>query len=72
MVVIFTRAWEPPLLEFLDYLTALRQGVGADVSIVVAPVPETRTGVTDVEHTTWSRAIARLADPHLYVETGSA
>lgn len=70
-VVVFTRAWEPPLLELLDYLAALRERLGSAASIVVAPVPEAGGGVTEGERATWTRAIARLGDPHMYVETGS-
>jgi len=70
-VVVFTRAWEPPLLELLDYLAALRARLGSAGSIVVVPVPEAATGVSESERTTWTRAIARLADPRLYVETGA-
>ena len=71
-LVVFTPAWEPPLLELLDFLAELRRRAGASASIVVAPVPDGPREVTDVERATWSRAIARLADPHLYVETGAA
>jgi len=70
-LVIFTRAWEPPLLEFLDYLAALRRNLGPRQSIIVVPVPETSDGVTAVEHATWAKAVAQLADPHLYVEAGT-
>jgi hypothetical protein len=71
-VVVFTPAWEPPLLELLDFLAALRSRIGAAASIVVAPVPEGKRAVNDVERATWTRGVARLADPKLYVETGAA
>lgn len=71
-LVVFTPAWEPPLLELLDFLAELRSRVGATASIVVTPVPDGARAVTDVERATWSRAIARLADPRVYVETGTA
>jgi hypothetical protein len=70
-VVVFTPAWEPPLLELLDFLAEVRRRVGTAASIVVTPVPDGARTVTDVERATWSRAIARLADPKLYVETGA-
>ena len=69
--VVFTPAWEPPLLELLDFLGELRRHVG-DSAIVVAPVPDGARAVTGVERDTWTRAIARLGDPKLYVETGTA
>ena len=71
-VVVFTRAWEPPLLEFTDFITALRESVGAGTSIVVAPVAESASGVDAVQRETWSRAIARIKDPRVYLETGAA
>jgi hypothetical protein len=67
-VVVFTPAWEPPLLELLDFLTELRRCVGAEHSIVVAPIAHGAAAVTTVEHDTWARAIGRLRDPRLYVE----
>jgi len=69
--VVFTPAWEPPLLELLDFLAELRRRVGAAASIVVTPVPDGERAVTEVERATWSSAIARLADPRAYVETGT-
>jgi hypothetical protein len=71
-VVVFTRAWEPPLLEFLDFVAALRRALGPDASIVVSPVAEASTGVEPGHRETWARAIGRIADPRLYLETGAA
>jgi hypothetical protein len=70
-LVVFTRAWEPPLLEFLDYLGALRRNLGPRQSIVVVPVPETPGALSPVEFATWAKAVGQLADPHLYVEPGA-
>jgi hypothetical protein len=70
-VVVFTPAWEPPLLELLDFLSELRARVGAEHSIVVAPVADGAREVTAVEHDTWARAVGRLRDPRLYVEANA-
>jgi hypothetical protein len=70
-LIVFTPAWEPPLLELLDFIEELRRRLGSAASIVVAPVPDGPRAVTDVERATWTRATSRLADPKLYVETGS-
>jgi hypothetical protein len=70
-VLVFTRAWEPPLLDLFDYLNALRERLGTAASIIVAPVAEDRGVVSATENATWTRAIARRGDPHLYVETGA-
>ena len=69
-VVVFTPAWEPPLLELLDFLGELRRRVGPEHSIVVAPIADEARTVTGVEHETWARAVGRLRDPKLYVEAG--
>jgi hypothetical protein len=71
-VVVFAPAWEPPLLELLDFLAELRRRLGTAASIVVTPVPEGAREVSTLELETWMRAMGRLADPHLYVETGAA
>lgn len=71
-LVVFTPAWEPPLLEFLDFISALRERVGPDTSIVVTPVAEAAEPAGEVELDTWSRAVGRLADPRVYVEAGAA
>jgi len=69
-LVVLTPAWEPPVLELLDFLTALRERVGAGVSIIVVPVPDGDLPITPAERETWQRAIGRLKDPRLYVEAG--
>jgi hypothetical protein len=70
-VVVFTPAWEPPLLELLDFLGELRRRVGPEHSIVVAPVADEARAVTAVEHETWAQAVGRLRDAKLYVEAGA-
>jgi len=71
-LVVFTPAWEPPLLEFLDFVSALRKHAGPDASIVVMPIGEADEPVGDIERETWARAVGKLADPRVYVETASA
>jgi hypothetical protein len=71
-LVVFTPAWEPPLLEFLDFVAELRRRVGSAASIIVTPVADETREVSELERDTWARAVGRLADPHLYVETGAA
>lgn len=71
-VVIFTPAWEPPLLEFLDFVAALRRELGPGSAVLVTPVAEDERRVTDVETDIWGRALGRLADPQVYLEVGAA
>jgi Protein of unknown function (DUF2868) len=70
-LLVFTPAWEPPVLEFLDFLKAVRNRIGGEVSIVVVPVPEDDRATTEVELGTWKHGVGRLEDPRLYVEAGS-
>src|SRR5690606_15594519 len=44
-VVLMTKGWEPPLLEFVDFLGLLREELGGDCSITVVPVNVAGTGV---------------------------
>ncbi len=69
-VVVFTRAWEPPLLEFADFITELRSRVGADASIMVTPIGD-EGGIDATQRETWARAIGRVADPRVYLELGA-
>ena len=71
-LIVFTPAWEPPLLELRDFLAELRQRLGPAASIVVAPVPDGPRAVTELERATWQRAIAQLREPKTYLETGAA
>jgi hypothetical protein len=50
----------------------MRERAGPAASIVVTPVAESAEPASDVERDTWARAVGRMADPHVYVETGAA
>lgn len=69
--LVFVRAWEAPLLDLQDFLADLRAAVGRECSIVVVPVSADLSPPTSTQQSTWSRWTARLADPALYMESGS-
>jgi hypothetical protein len=71
-VVVLTPAWEPPLLEFVDFLGELRTVIGPSASIIVVPVAEDARAITAIERENWSRAVGRARDPRAYVEAGDA
>jgi hypothetical protein len=71
-VVVFTRAWEPPMLEFGDFIAALRECVGRDASIVVSPIAAADGEIDETQRQTWARAVGRVADPRVYLEVGVA
>jgi hypothetical protein len=66
-VVLVTKGWEPPLLEFVDFLGLLREELGGDCSVTVVPVDVAGTAVRAAERSVWSHALARVRDPRLYV-----
>lgn len=68
IVRVFTKAWEPPLLELHDFLTALRAQLGDDVSIVVQPVGESQTPPDPQDLAVWRASLARLDDPGVYIQ----
>lgn len=70
-VVVLVRAFEPPLLELLDFLRALRDRLGPATSIIVLPVPASSDRVEALHRDTWTATVARLHDPATYVETGT-
>ncbi|MDH3418116.1 MAG: DUF2868 domain-containing protein [Gammaproteobacteria bacterium] len=69
-VVVFVRAYEPPLLEFMDALTRLRKRLGPNTSLIVHPVPELGNELAPADVETWHRSIAARRDPKIYVESG--
>ncbi len=57
-VLVRVKAWEPPVLEFLDFLIDLRQALGDGRAIEVQPI-----GAGD--RAVWQKKIASLGDPWL-------
>lgn len=66
-LVIFTKGWEPPMLEFTDFLDLVRGFFGPKVSLTVVPVDVTGTEVRNDEREIWAKALSRQRDPGLYV-----
>ena len=71
-IAVFTRAYEPPMLDFVDFVKRLRARVGAEVAIVVVPTPDLAGGASNDDVDTWRRTLARLGDTRLYVEAAEA
>ena len=70
-VLVFVRAYEPPLWEFLDFAAALRAKLERDAPIVVVAVPEPGQPPSSADVDTWRRTVATRGDTHLYVEAGA-
>jgi hypothetical protein len=71
-IIVFVRAWEPPLEEFLDFLGELRAALPGGTPIVAAPLgmesgPE--PGLSGEAHLDmWRKGLLHLGDPWLSVE----
>jgi len=70
-LVVFTKGWEPPLLEFSDLLSLTRENIGNDATIVVVPIDAAGSRVTSSDRDVWARFLARHEDPKLYVMPAS-
>ena len=66
-VVIVAKAWEPPLLEFLDFVEAVRKQCGRRQAIVILLWGGTAP-VSEDERRTWELTLRQLKDPDLHVE----
>ncbi len=70
-VAILVKAWEPPLLEFIDFAQALRRSLGDGVAILVFPVAPAESGGLDAgaaaQLEVWRRRLSRVGDPWLRV-----
>lgn len=66
-VVIFSKGWEPPLLEFADLLTLLRGRCGDKATFVVIPINTRGTGIDRADREIWAEFLGRQKDSRLYV-----
>lgn len=66
-VVVLTKSWEPPLLEFLDVLELVRAHVGKKASIAVIPLGLQSELASADDVAIWSGTVAKLADAGTYV-----
>jgi hypothetical protein len=66
-LVLVTKGWEPPLLEFTDFLTELRGHLGQGTTIVVVPLGTRGVAVQEADREVWARALGRHDDAGLYV-----
>ncbi|MEZ5559947.1 MAG: DUF2868 domain-containing protein [Pseudomonadales bacterium] len=71
-VIVVTKGWEPPLLEFVDFLGLLRELAGAACSLTVVPLALDGASVRAGDRAVWAQALARVHDPRLYVLEATA
>lgn len=66
-LVIFTKGWEPPLLEFSDLIEVIRGCVGTETSLTIVPLDVPGAKVQQGERDVWAQALTKVDDARLYV-----
>ncbi|MFK7914500.1 MAG: DUF2868 domain-containing protein [Pseudomonadales bacterium] len=61
-VVVLAKAWEPPLLEFMDFTTRLKQALGAQGVVQVTPVGIKGALPSAADFAIWEQMIGGLED----------
>lgn len=67
-VAVVAKAWEPPLLEFLDFLQDIRVRCGKRQAIIVA-LWGGLSAVSESDREAWRLTLGQLKDPDLHLET---
>jgi hypothetical protein len=72
VLLVLVKAWEPPMLEVVDFLCALRRALGEGERIVVLPIamsPEALASpIYQQQCDIWQRKLATVGDPWLRVQ----
>lgn len=71
-VIVLVKAWEPPMMEIVDFLRDLRQTIGSGVRIVVVALQMSDgNGASDhetrVAFEQWQHKLATIGDPWLNI-----
>ncbi|MEM8765917.1 MAG: DUF2868 domain-containing protein [Pseudomonadota bacterium] len=66
-VLVLTKGWEPPLLEFADFLGRLREHLGAAATIAVLPLNVARDGIDETDRSIWAEFLQRQGSEGVYV-----
>ena len=71
--VLLVKAWEPPMLEVVDFLGKLRRDIRTGQRLVVLPIAMSPQAVTSKAYQQqcdiWQRKLATLGDPWLRVQS---
>ena len=70
-ILLIQEAWQPPILEYINFIKNLRQAAGPDpcirIGLIGRPVADTIfTPVKDVNLKIWTRKITAIGDPCIY------
>ncbi|MDT8388678.1 MAG: DUF2868 domain-containing protein [Thiogranum sp.] len=66
-VAILVKAWEPPMLDFLDFVRGVRRQCGHRRPVIVL-LWGGADGVSASDRDTWQLTLGQLGDPDLHVE----
>jgi hypothetical protein len=66
-VAIIVKSWEPPLLEFLDFIQSIRVQCNRQQPIIIL-LWGGRDSVARRDHETWQLTLRQLKDPDLHIE----
>ena len=72
-ILIIQEAWQPPIMEYIDFIRQLRQAVGDGPCITYRADRQTAadtvfTPVKDENRKIWDRKITAIGDPCIYAE----
>ncbi|HHD73072.1 MAG TPA: DUF2868 domain-containing protein [Epsilonproteobacteria bacterium] len=59
-VLLYVKAWEPPTMDFVDFLIALSEKRNLSIAVDPLGTPERAAAATDAEFVIWERKIAAL------------
>lgn len=72
-ILLIQEAWQPPILEYIDFIKDLRKAIGAGpcirIGLIGKPLPGTIfTPATEEDLKIWNRIITAIGDPCIYSE----
>lgn len=67
-VAVIVKSWEPPLLEFLDFIQNIRAQCNRQQPIIIL-LWGGRDGVSGLDRETWQLTLRQLKDPDLHIES---
>lgn len=70
-VLVLAKAWEPPLLEFMDFAQRLKQALDPAGAVLVVPVGIDGAPATPADDAIWRQMIGRLEDVRIIMGTTS-
>lgn len=72
-ILILQEAWQPPIMEYIDFIKQLRQALGTGPCIRVGLIGKPQAGtiftpVKDANRKIWDQKITAIGDPCIYTE----